>query len=228
MRIAAVIVLAAVTAMPAAAARPHRSTSCSSSSACSAPGRPIASSRPRPPIRMSASRRRARGWCWRTTISAPIMRSTATACCRRSGFPASSLSVEVIFQPGTEAEERQKLVFLVRDGTRRTMFNQPDGGAVRVKDGIALGARQQDAGAEEVRVGLERVRLHVQQFRAGELGVFLDELEARFGLGAHQPLDRLGGRLAAPCPPAPRAAACACPGPWWFPSTAPPSFRRGP
>jgi len=29
-------------------------------------------------------------------------------------------------------------VFRVREGTRRTLFNQPDGGAVRVKDGIAL------------------------------------------------------------------------------------------
>ncbi len=48
------------------------------------------------------------------------------------------LSVEVIFQPGTDAEERQKLVFLVRERTRRTLFNQPAGGAVRVKDGIAL------------------------------------------------------------------------------------------
>jgi hypothetical protein len=51
---------------------------------------------------------------------------------------AELLSVNVIFQPGTEVEERQTLVFLVRQGTRRTMFNQPDGGAVRVKDGIAL------------------------------------------------------------------------------------------
>ena len=51
---------------------------------------------------------------------------------------ASSLAVDVIFQPGTEVEERQKLVFAVRDNTRRTMFNQPVGGAVRVKDGIAL------------------------------------------------------------------------------------------
>jgi hypothetical protein len=48
------------------------------------------------------------------------------------------LAVAVIFQPGTETEERQKLVFRVREGTRRTLFNQPDGGAVRVKDGIAL------------------------------------------------------------------------------------------
>ena len=51
---------------------------------------------------------------------------------------ASSVSVEVIFQPGTEAEERQKLVFSVHDNTRRTMFNEADGGTVRVKDGIAL------------------------------------------------------------------------------------------
>jgi hypothetical protein len=48
------------------------------------------------------------------------------------------LSVEVIFQPGTETEERQKLVFRVRKDTRRTMFNQPDNGPVRVKDGIVL------------------------------------------------------------------------------------------
>jgi len=48
------------------------------------------------------------------------------------------LSVAIIFQPGAEGEERQKLVFLIRDGTRRTLFNQPDGGPVRVKDGIAL------------------------------------------------------------------------------------------
>jgi len=51
---------------------------------------------------------------------------------------AEQLVVAVIFQPGTDDEERQKLVFLVRKGTRRTLFNQPDGGAVRVQDGIAL------------------------------------------------------------------------------------------
>jgi hypothetical protein len=51
---------------------------------------------------------------------------------------ASSISVEVIFQPGTQVEERQKLIFSVRDNTRRTMFNEGDGGTVRVKDGIAL------------------------------------------------------------------------------------------
>ena len=51
---------------------------------------------------------------------------------------AEQLAVAAIFQPGTDAEERQKLVFLIRNNTRRTLFNQPDGGAVRVKDGIAL------------------------------------------------------------------------------------------
>lgn len=48
------------------------------------------------------------------------------------------LAVEVMFQPGSADEQRQKLVLLIRKGTRRTMFNQPEGGEVRVKDGIAL------------------------------------------------------------------------------------------
>jgi hypothetical protein len=48
------------------------------------------------------------------------------------------LSVEVLFHPGTEDEERQKLIFMIRDHTRRTMFNQVGGGPVRVKDGIVL------------------------------------------------------------------------------------------
>ncbi len=51
---------------------------------------------------------------------------------------ADELAVEVIFQPGTETEDRERLVFLVRKDTRRTMFNQPEGGPVRVKDGIVL------------------------------------------------------------------------------------------
>lgn len=48
------------------------------------------------------------------------------------------LSVEVNFQPSDGEEQRQKLILLIRKATRRTMFNQPDGGEVRVKDGIAL------------------------------------------------------------------------------------------
>jgi len=51
---------------------------------------------------------------------------------------AEQLSLEVIFQPGAAGEERQKLVFLIRNDTRRTMFNQANDGPVRVKDGIAL------------------------------------------------------------------------------------------
>jgi hypothetical protein len=43
---------------------------------------------------------------------------------------STSVAVNVIFQPGTDAEERQKLIFAVRDKT--------DGGPVRVKDGIAV------------------------------------------------------------------------------------------
>jgi hypothetical protein len=48
------------------------------------------------------------------------------------------LSVVVLFHPGAEDQERQKLIFLIRDRTRRTVFNQVDGGPVRVNDGIAL------------------------------------------------------------------------------------------
>jgi hypothetical protein len=51
---------------------------------------------------------------------------------------AERLSIEVIFGPGTENEQRQKLILQIRKQTRRTLFNQPDGGEVRVKDGIAL------------------------------------------------------------------------------------------
>ena len=35
--------------------------------------------------------------------------------------------------------------------------------------------------------------LHVQRRLVGELGALLDEIEARFGLGAHQPLDGFFG-----------------------------------
>jgi hypothetical protein len=46
------------------------------------------------------------------------------------------IAVQVIFQPGKEAEERQRLVLAVRDGTRRTLFTQPQDGPVRVKEGV--------------------------------------------------------------------------------------------
>lgn len=50
------------------------------------------------------------------------------------------LEVKVIFQPGTPAEQHQTLVMLVRNGTRRTIFNEVEGGIVRVKNGVVLAA----------------------------------------------------------------------------------------
>lgn len=48
------------------------------------------------------------------------------------------LSLQVIFAPGKENEERQQLVWAVKAGTLRTMFNQPKNGPVRVQDGVAV------------------------------------------------------------------------------------------
>jgi hypothetical protein len=48
------------------------------------------------------------------------------------------LAVDVVFQPDTEREARQKLEWLIEDGTRRTMLNQPEDGPPVVKDGVAL------------------------------------------------------------------------------------------
>ena len=35
------------------------------------------------------------------------------------------VGLRVIFRPGQEGEQRQRLEMAVRDGTRRTLFNQP-------------------------------------------------------------------------------------------------------
>jgi hypothetical protein len=51
---------------------------------------------------------------------------------------ASRLEVTVIFRPGAAGEERQTLIFAVGKGTRRTMYNRVDGGAVRVRNGVVL------------------------------------------------------------------------------------------
>lgn len=53
---------------------------------------------------------------------------------------ATEVALEVVFQPGSEAAQQQKLVMHVWDGRRRTLFNQPQGGEVRVNNGIALAA----------------------------------------------------------------------------------------
>ncbi len=48
------------------------------------------------------------------------------------------IAVDVLFQPGKEGEERQRLIWVVRNGTLRTLFNQPQDGPVLVKDGVAV------------------------------------------------------------------------------------------
>lgn len=51
---------------------------------------------------------------------------------------AHRLSVHAVFRPGRAEEERQTIVWQIEDATRRTMFNQSDGGKIWVKDGVAL------------------------------------------------------------------------------------------
>ncbi len=53
---------------------------------------------------------------------------------------AGQVALEVVFRPGSEASQQQKLVMSVGHGRRRTLFNQPQDGEVRVKDGVALAA----------------------------------------------------------------------------------------
>ena len=58
---------------------------------------------------------------------------------------------------------------------------------------------------------------NIQFLGAGEFRALLDEVEARLGLGAHQPLDRVGGLAAVvghQRDPQQRALPA---GPWWFP-----------
>jgi hypothetical protein len=56
-------------------------------------------------------------------------------------LPGDRLALEVLFQPGGANEQRQNLVLLLHGGTRRTLFNQPEGGEPRVKDGLVAGTR---------------------------------------------------------------------------------------
>jgi hypothetical protein len=51
----------------------------------------------------------------------------------------TEVSVQALFEPGSEAEQKQDLTFSVRDGTRRTLFTRVEGGPVRVKNGVAVG-----------------------------------------------------------------------------------------
>ncbi|HVV63343.1 MAG TPA: hypothetical protein VHD14_16465 [Pseudolabrys sp.] len=49
------------------------------------------------------------------------------------------LSVEVVYRPNTKEEQRQEQVWLVREGSWRTMMNKPKGERARVKNGIVVG-----------------------------------------------------------------------------------------
>ncbi len=51
---------------------------------------------------------------------------------------ADRLAVIVQFQPGEGEAELQKLIFEVGKGTRRTILNQPQGAAARVRAGTAV------------------------------------------------------------------------------------------
>lgn len=48
------------------------------------------------------------------------------------------VSVNVIFRPGKQDEQRQTLIWAVHNGTLRTMFNRSNDGPARVKDGVAV------------------------------------------------------------------------------------------
>ncbi|HEU5017337.1 MAG TPA: hypothetical protein VFT69_05140 [Pseudolabrys sp.] len=52
---------------------------------------------------------------------------------------ATRISVQVIFRPGGEGEERQALIWAVHNGSRRTLRNEPQDKPLRVKNGIAVG-----------------------------------------------------------------------------------------
>ncbi len=52
---------------------------------------------------------------------------------------STEVSVQALFDAGTEDEQKQNLTFAVRDNTRRTVFTQVEGGPVRVKNGVAVG-----------------------------------------------------------------------------------------
>jgi hypothetical protein len=51
----------------------------------------------------------------------------------------TEVSVQALFDPGSDAEQKQDLTFSVHDGTRRTLFTRVEGGPVRVKNGVAVG-----------------------------------------------------------------------------------------
>jgi hypothetical protein len=49
------------------------------------------------------------------------------------------VSLDVVFKPAAEGEQRQHLILRVDHDTRRTMYNRVEHGAVVVKDGVVVG-----------------------------------------------------------------------------------------
>jgi len=49
------------------------------------------------------------------------------------------VSVDVVFKPGADGQQQQRLIFRVEHDTRRTLFNRIENGAVVVKDGAVIG-----------------------------------------------------------------------------------------
>lgn len=49
------------------------------------------------------------------------------------------VSLDVVFKPGADGQQQQRLILRVEHDTRRTMFNRIEHGAVVVKDGIVVG-----------------------------------------------------------------------------------------
>lgn len=73
-----------------------------------------------------------------TTDSGPGYAANRYSALSARRLSSDRLEVTVIFRPGTPDEERQVLVFQVRHGTRRTMYNRVLGGDVRVRNGVML------------------------------------------------------------------------------------------
>ena len=134
---------------------PHRSKNCFSNLACSEPGRPIATGRQRRAIRMSALRRRARGWCSKITISAPTSRSTAIACCRPNGcrrpaFGRCDIPARYRGRGAAEARFLRARQHATHDVQSDRWWGSARQGWHRAR------ARQQDAAVAEVRVRGQR------------------------------------------------------------------------
>jgi hypothetical protein len=56
-----------------------------------------------------------------------------------AALSTTRVSLDVMFKPGADGQQQQRLILRVEHDTRRTMFNRIEHGAVVVKDGIVVG-----------------------------------------------------------------------------------------